>query len=318
MKSLCKSIYTCAKYCLIPFFCGTVCGVILLRPTYYYDRTNDTTPESSAESMCRVFEGRNVNWGANSTNNCSNGEEIRLLVLVMTTPNANGAELRSLARKSIYQHLPQHITVKFVLGTKKLAKKELNKLTEEQNLFKDLLLLDGHKEGYYELPRKVQHTILWVDREYDLHFDYVVKTDDDVIVFTDKLVKGLIKMGCPDDLYWGCCFFRKPIDKGGKWKETKWFNCGTYLPYCGGLGYVLGRKVVHAVAKYVHHSKHYRLEDATMGLWLAPYHLTRKNDEKLFALTPTCSKDVILSHQFNLANFKKAATSLTKSGFMCS
>ena len=245
-----------------------------------------------------------------------NCKDIRLLFVVMSTPTHNGVLLRGLARKSIYKDLPAEITVKFAVGTLGLKGHILSNLVKEQAKFGDLIMLYNHKETYNELPKKVQFVMQWADKY--AQFDYLVKTDDDVVVLVDNMLNGLKDLGCPKDLYWGCCFFRKEVVyKKGKWKDPTWYFCETYLPYCGGLGYVIGRQVVQAIARYGNNYKHTRLEDATLGLWISPYRLTKKNDEERFALEPSCSNVTILAHQSILNNFKKTTENLIKTGSMC-
>ena len=248
--------------------------------------------------------------------NCKDVRDIRLLFVVMSTPTHNGVLLRELARKSIYKDLPAETTVKFVVGTIGLKENNLSDLAKEQAKFGDLIMLNDHKESYNELPKKVQYVMQWADRY--AQFDYLVKTDDDVVVLVDNMLNGLKDLGCPRDLYWGLCFFRKKVEyKKGYWKDPSWYYCETYLPYCGGLGYVIGRQVVQAIARYGNNYKHTRLEDATLGLWISPYRLTRKNDEERFALKPSCSNVTILAHQSILKNFKRTAENLINKGSMC-
>ena len=248
--------------------------------------------------------------------NCKDIREIRLLFVVMSTPNHNGVLLRELARKSIYNNLAGEITVKFVVGTMGLEEKILSGLVKEQDEFGDLIMLNNHKETYNELPKKVQYVIQWANKY--AQFDYLIKTDDDVVVLVDSMLKALKELGCPRDLYWGNCFLRKKVAyKKSKWVDPTWYFCETYLPYCGGLGYVIGRQVVQAIAKYGNNYKHTRLEDASLGLWMSPYRLTRRNDEKRFVLGLSCSNETILAHQYMLRNFKKTTENLIKTGSMC-
>ena len=75
---------------------------------------------------------------------------------------------------------------------------------KEQAKFGDLIMLKDHKETYNELPKKVQYVMQWADKY--AQFDYLVKTDDDVIVLVDNMLNGLKDLGCPRDLW---CFVSK-------------------------------------------------------------------------------------------------------------
>ena len=247
---------------------------------------------------------------------CKDTREIRLLFVVMSTPNRNGALLRDLARNSIYKDLPSNITVRYVVGTKAIKGTILSDLEKEQEKFQDLIMLNDLKDEYTALPMKVQYAIHWANEH--AQFDYFIKTDDDVIVLVDNMLNALKELGCPRDLFLGHCYFRKKVAyKNSRWMNPTWYACKTFLPYCAGLGYVIGRQVVDALAKYSKNFKRTRLEDATMGLWLAPYRLTRKNNQEQFILGLTCGNDTIVSHQFMVSSFKKTTEALIKTGSMC-
>ena len=246
---------------------------------------------------------------------CKDAREIRLLVVVLSTPSKQGAELRKLARNSIYKNLSSNVTVRFVIGTKAVGGTDLSDLKKEQRKFRDLTMLSDLKEEYAGLARKVQATIQWSNKH---QFDYLIKTDDDVILLVDNMLDALKDLGCPRDLFYGHFYsMKKVVRKNYRWMNPNWYICETYLPYCAGLGYVLGRQVVDALAKYGDNFKHTRLEDSTLGLWLAPFRITRKNDDDRFALGMSCAKNTIVSHQFKLNNFRKTTENLIKTGSLC-
>lgn len=311
-----------SRRCFVPLILGVFCGIILVGTVDFDPGWPWLKAHLPMENQPYVLAARwpqiltQMSAEFNRQLNCKDIREIRLLFVVMSTPNHNGVLLRELARKSFYKDLAGEITVKFVLGTMGLEENIISDLAKEQGKFGDLIMFNNHKETYNELPKKVQYVIQWANKY--AQFDYLIKTDDDVVVLVDSMLNALKDLGCPKDLYWGCCFFRKEVVyKKGKWVDPTWYFCETYLPYCGGLGYVIGRQVVQAIAKYGNNYKHTRLEDATLGLWISPYRLTRKNDDKRFALEPSCSNDTILSHQSILNNFKKTTENLIKTGSMC-
>ena len=257
---------------------------------------------------------------------CTANSTLRLAFAVMSTPVNKGATKRSLIRgswprKDIYSKpiSPSvHITVKFVLGTKNLPRPRLHKLTTEQDKFNDLLLLSNHIDSYDQLTEKVRKTIQWADE--NLQFDYLIKTDDDVIFRLDNMVDALRKMGCPEYLYWGYKRVEEPVlrSKKSKYSEEKWNACPTYLPYWSGTGYVLGRGVVHILMKFLDRYTQYRCEDASMGFWLSPYSITRKSDRDRFYMHATCSDEAIQSHHDgNIKYLESAVQAMVKTGQLC-
>ena len=254
--------------------------------------------------------------------NCRDNSTLHLVFTVMSSPDNYGATKRSLVRgswprKDIYKPSPPavDITVKFVLGTKDLAKEQLHKLTAERDKFKDILLLPNHHDIYSQLTEKVRQTVQWADK--NLQFDYLIKTDDDVVIRLDKMVDALRKMHCPARLFWGHPMHRVNVLKTGKWKETKWNTCLNYLPYYSGTGYVMGRQVVKLVLRYSEHLLHFTCEDVSMGFWLAPYKITRHDDSR-FHLSRTCSRKAIQAHHHgNVKTLKRALQAVLKKGKMC-
>ena len=241
---------------------------------------------------------------------------LQLLFLVMSTPDDNGIRRRALARKAVYKdYSNKGITVKFVMGTKYITDKALIKqLESEQREFQDIVFLTDHVDTYYKLPNKVILSIQWaVEKE---QFDYLIKTDHDVVVFFDNIKKFIKRFGCPESLYCGRVYRNKPVKHTGKWNELNWVTCNKYLPYCAGPGYVLGSKLVHSLAKYGQFlARDFKSEDAAMGLWLAPFHLQLQHDP-LFAINPSCDMNSYTIHQ--TYRFEVVANRLIKSGTLCS
>ena len=254
----------------------------------------------------------------------SNGtsRSLRLLIMVLSTPTPHGEQMRLLARNTWITHRRPptiKLIVKFVLGTKGLHKHQIHTLNNEQEVYKDLVLLDYHVDTYYHLTGKVQLSVLWAI--YNEQFDYLVKTDDDVAVNLYNMVEGLIKLRCPGNLYWGRSIQKKP-ETEGKWKETSWTVCQSYLPYCAGLGYVLGRQVVKAISLYGMYLRRFNFEDVSMSLWLAPFNLTRVSSREQFHFhNDECNKskkkNIIMVHQSDMPSLRAATTHLMRFGRLC-
>ena len=78
------------------------------------------------------------------------------------------------------------------MGTKYITEALIKQLESEQREFQDLVLLADHVDTYYKLPSKVISSIQWaVENE---QFDYLVKTDHDVIVFFDNIKKFIKRL----------------------------------------------------------------------------------------------------------------------------
>ena len=270
--------------------CGSFCMLWYLSSRHHSAQGTTTYTASAANrhtdvnvSVFRLQEKNNKETSA-APLKCmagSTSRPIHLFVAVLSTTNR--AQTRLTARKTwMIYNLPREMTttMRFMIGTNGLSEQQVEKLREEQMTYGDLVMFDTHNDTYRHLTKKVQLAIQWAVS--NVHFDYLLKTDDDVIVHLRNFVTELIKLGCPDNLYWGYHIVKTP-DAEGKWKDTEWSRlCKTYLPYRAGLGYVIGWQVIKAAAMYGDHLKKLFLEDVSMGLWLSPYKLTRVSNYRQF------------------------------------
>ena len=298
------------------FLLGIGCGVCLWKPILWIENTAMVNTRIELNIRRPVIFERKPKGLASL--NCRENSTLRLAFTVMSSPDANGARRRSLVRgswmpKTAYKHPPAaSITVKFVLGTKDLPKEQLHKLTAEHGRFGDFLLLPNLHDTYDQLAEKVRQAIQWADK--NLQFDYLIKTDDDVLIRLDKMTDALRSMGCPERLFWGHFMTNIKMQQSGKWKETKYHACSVYLPYVSGAGYVLGRQVVQIVNKYSEHLTRFTCEDVSMGFWLAPYNITRRHDKR-FHLRATCSDSAIQAHQGS--RLQRASVAVLRTGKIC-
>ena len=225
--------------------------------------------------------------------------------------------MRLLSRKlwSSYKIPPSfQVSVKFIIGTKRLLNHQISDLKNEQTNYRDLVLLDNHEDTYFQLTRKVKLALQWSVKNEP--FDYLVKTDDDVIILLNNIVDALRKIDCPDNLYWGKYIRRLP-NRRGKYKDTEWGNvCESYLPYCTGVAYVLGRQVVQAVTLYSDRLKHFIFEDVSMGLWISPFSIKRVHDYN-FLPRMSCSEDALVIHGKNQRNVVTVTNNLLHNNKLC-
>ena len=303
---------------VLAFVLGVLSGVCLWVP----NSSVESISSRSSHQINGIFVFEKWTLSKTAPLICCDCSTLRLAFTVMSTSDKRGARKRSLVRvswpqRTVYKHPPAVQTiVKFVLGTKGLPKSQFRNLAKEQAKYGDLLLLPNHHDTYNQLTEKTRQTLQWAYK--NIQFDYLIKTDDDVVIRLDKMVDALRHMRCPELLYWGHTMLNISVLKSGKWKETKWTACPTYLPYVSGTAYVLGRQVVRLVVRYSEHLSHFLCEDVSMGFWLAPYHLTRQIDWR-FHLKPTCRDSAIQAHQDgSIESLQSAIHALVKTGKICS
>ena len=172
----------------------------------------------------------------------------------------------------------------FVVGTFGLSSEVVGHLEEEQNGYKDMLLLDDLKDSYHTLTEKLLKSFLWLKNE-SFTFDYLLKLDDDSFVRLDNLYDELVSKDTQltasareAGLYWGYFDGRAPVKRTGLWSESDWFLCDRYLPYALGGGYIVSKNLIDFITSNWKHLKFYKNEDISLGSWLASLKVNRIHD----------------------------------------
>ena len=250
--------------------------------TNYRDRHTYLNPKKSFDGLFwdKERSAGPIPLRPNARNSSIISVRTFLLIAVISAPknkvrrnNIRETWMNSLAERG------KRFLVKFVVGTLNLSNKEKESLLVENKEHNDMLFLTDHIEKYENLTRKVLRLFVWVDQNAE--FSYLLKTDDDVFVQPDVIESELLERSADSKpLYWG--YFAKILtpQKKGRWKEEKWVVCDKYLPYALGGGYVLAAKLVHRIAVNADHFVLYNNEDVSVGAWLSPFELERKDDSR--------------------------------------
>ncbi|XP_053304907.1 beta-1,3-galactosyltransferase 5-like [Spea bombifrons] len=132
------------------------------------------------------------------------------------------------------------------------------------------ILMGNYVDTYRNLSLKVMHGMKWVaDR---CHPQYILKTDDDCFVNTDRLPASLaLHSPAKTGLYVGSVFpreKRKVIrDPSSKWYVSQHiFPPDIYPPYASGIGYILSLDAVISVLKMAEGTPPIPVEDAYIGI----------------------------------------------------
>lgn len=243
---------------------------------------------------------------------------LHLFLLVLSAP---GASLRRTAIRGTWVHDYRNrivkVTTKFLVGTFELEQEKVFALRKEQEMFKDILLLEGLKDSYWNLSAKVLLGLEWANQNLD--FDYLVKVDDDSYVRVEGISDALRELHCDKHLYWGYFMGHAFPEPTGKWAELKWFHCPHYLPYAMGGGYVISQRTVQMLVRFSHRLILYINEDVTVASWLAPYRLNRKHDIRfnVESLSHGCNNAYLISHKERVRSFYVKYSSLIRNGTLC-
>lgn len=222
----------------------------------------DNCDEAKYKESIRHYRTKNINNPS-------------IVVCILSAPK--NLERRNVLRETWLKDINRKdILHYFVIGSSGLSPDFLLHLSAEQSKYNDLLILPI-EDSYSQLTRKVLQTFVWLDEQLyaGLNFSYVLKCDDDSFVRLDLLkdeinsLQKSIENNNFDDVddsvqsiniqrnindkilsvYWGYFKGNAHIKTKGKWKESSWILCDTYLPYAQGGGYILSKELVKYIAK---------------------------------------------------------------------
>ena len=225
---------------------------------------------------------------ANLTTTLKSPTKYLMLIMVLSTSTKSGRNARDTIRKTWMQtcHTKEPpCLVKFVIGTFGLPSSTIKDLEDEQKVNSDLLLLTNLKDAYNNLTRKVLESFVWADQNVD--FSYLLKTDHDSYVFVSELHKiaNQYHQEMNRRLYWGSFVIKGQVRRSdAKWAESNWFLSDNYLPYAYGGGYVISADLIHKIALTADYLQLYNNEDVSVGVWLSPYLIQRKNDGRFHTM----------------------------------
>lgn len=261
----------------------------------------------------------------NSMNLETDAAHVSLLILVMSSSTDDGKIRRQSIRETWLllmdlQSTASPVMVRFIIGTRELQQNICDELHLEQSVHEDIVLLPDLIDSYANLSLKVLESFLWASE--NLKFTFVMKCDDDSFInlpiFQEEIRRAEMDKQ-HEKLYWG--FFRGDahVKISGKWKEDKWFLCDRYLPYAHGGGYVLSSDLVKLLALNARYLTLYNSEDVSVGVWLAPYDITRRHDVRFDTefVSRGCRNGYIVSHKQSIEQMRSKYLSLKTSGVLC-
>uniref|UniRef100_A0A1B6LE51 Hexosyltransferase n=1 Tax=Graphocephala atropunctata TaxID=36148 RepID=A0A1B6LE51_9HEMI len=244
---------------------------------------------------------------------------INYFLLIIVISGADNILQRSAIRETwgLFNKDLADVQYFFIIGSQGLSDEKISKLKKEQIKYNDLFLLSV-ADSYTTLTRKVLHSFVWFDTEFN--FKYILKCDDDSFVFLPKVVSDLQNnLAKYEHLYWGYFDGRAHIKQVGKWKETNWFLCDRYLPYALGGGYVLSRSLVHFIRQNQQILGTYLSEDISVGAWLSPLNVTRLHDVRFDTeyMSRGCNNSFLVTHKQSPENMRVLYSTFINSGKLC-
>ncbi|XP_067172550.1 beta-1,3-galactosyltransferase 5-like [Apteryx mantelli] len=198
---------------------------------------------------------------------CARGQV--LLILVTSAPG--NVEARHVIRRTwaAQEGRPanQWQTV-FLVG--QAANAEVaQRMQRERQEFGDILV-GNYKDTYRNLTLKVMHGLKWASEQCQPY--YILKTDDDCFVNTDRLPTFLAELNTVrTGLYVGSLFSREKRqvirEPSSKWYVSRQdYRPDEYPPYASGIGYVLSLDAAEKILEAAQRVRPIPVEDAYVGI----------------------------------------------------
>ncbi|XP_038075500.1 beta-1,3-galactosyltransferase 1-like [Patiria miniata] len=228
-----------------------------------YDRHDSRLIVNSHEYKLLVDEPRACYDAAGAP------REVFLLVLI-TTIHAH-TEQREAVREmwgSPREVRGKQIVTLFLLAQNKDANlTHMQQVVEESNKHHDLLQED-FQDAYKNLTLKTIMGMKWASTHCP-HASFVMKTDDDIYVSYDNLVKHLTNLSTPSKNYAVGCLIRDALpfrDPKSKWYMSKELYPGRmYSPYLSGAGYVVTGDLAGKIYQLSLKLQYLHIEDVFVG-----------------------------------------------------
>ncbi|GLG94204.1 Hexosyltransferase [Gryllus bimaculatus] len=245
-------------------------------------------------------------------------EEHFLVILILSS--FDNIQRRNVLRNAWLQWCKDmEVKYFFVIATKSISQSNKKEINNEQDHFKDLMLLESVEDSYGRLTLKVLQAFVWL--EENVKYKFTLKCDDDSFVNVQELIKLLKNYEeDPDHLYLGFFSGHATVQKEGKWKESNWILCDYYLPYALGGGYILSQELTNFIARNAKDLQLFLSEDVSVGVWLASKARVNRVHSPQFNTefkSRGCSNSYIVSHKHSEVEQKEMFNNLKLTGKMC-
>ncbi|KAF9277992.1 UDP-Gal betaGal beta 1,3-galactosyltransferase, polypeptide 6 [Mortierella alpina] len=212
-----------------------------------------------------------------------------ILMIVLSSATPQGYLNRKMFRETTLKLFPSPrnkavvVKYRFIVGDPLPAVER--EIEQEHNLMRDLLIVSAHDTPDSK-SMKLYKAIEWSD-QFD--FDYIVKTDDDVLVRMDTLSGELYKQGKKPYFWKGLVFKNVPNTRLDDMdlKEMPKFTDGTLT--------TLSRDIVRLLAMPA--PRYFVASSAqSLGIWLHGYGIKPVHDTRIQPGAFVCEEDLIAKH----------------------
>uniref|UniRef100_A0A8C8VHC3 Hexosyltransferase n=1 Tax=Pelusios castaneus TaxID=367368 RepID=A0A8C8VHC3_9SAUR len=225
------------------------------------------TRRSHLESAHRGVDFPSLFTSSHMDPHCEPG---RLLLILVTSAPGNW-EPRQAIRRTWATHkgpAAKHWQSVFLVGRTADAGVAQG-IQREQQEFRDILI-GNYQDTYRNLTLKVMHGFKWGAER--CRPSYILKTDDDCFVNTDRLPQFLLEHNTiKTGLYAGSLFSREKRqvirEPSSKWFVSRQdYRPDEYPPYASGIGYILSLDAAEQILWAAEHVPPIPVEDAYVGI----------------------------------------------------
>ncbi|XP_070535659.1 beta-1,3-galactosyltransferase 1-like [Ptychodera flava] len=203
------------------------------------------------------------------------------LFTMVTSSNVNYQQRRAIRETWASEKSVDGKTVATVFLVARRPDSELMKTIEaESKAYRDIIVFDFH-ESYLNLTLKTLLGFKWIS-EHCRNVRYILKTDDDVFVNYQALIRDLVKRP-RENLALGQILNNITVsrDHKNKWyTSVKDYPNHSYPPYLVGTGYILSRDLIDKVGKLAPSLQFLNWEDVFVGICLHHLGVKLTNDKR--------------------------------------
>jgi hypothetical protein len=229
-------------------------------------------------------------------------QKSELSVFIHSSPTSSGRyfEKRQATRQTWGSHAIKSIVNVFFVIAEPKDEKTQKELESEAFINKDIIQF-GFQDSYYNVTLKHFALLRWA-HENCLHSKYILKTDDDIIVNIEHLLKNLhtLKKGIT-----GCMFRGMPAlrDIKNPWFMPECIHPDPVYPYyMSGPGYVMTKDIIKPLLDTLeeYSGPVFDIDDAFITGVLAEKAGVRRHDHKKFKFTDQCEKRTDVCFMFDV------------------
>ncbi|KAG0005287.1 hypothetical protein BGZ79_005867 [Entomortierella chlamydospora] len=257
---------------------------------------NNSYP-SSAESLAST--GAITIASLNAGKQIIGSAQTQVLIMILTSWTPKGFHKRQVVRETTLRLLPPpsaqfSFTYKFIIGEAPNARARETmgpKIKAEQETHDDLLILPV-SDTYEDLSYKVFKALEWSNK---FKFDFLCKTDDDIFVRWDTVIRELVDLGSTHYYWRGLAYWDiMPITNPENKNIDNQFKLGVFPPFVAGSLYIFSRDVV-TLLTYPGPRFFTKNEDQNIGIWLHSYNIKPIHDMRI-QQWDVCENDMIAKH----------------------